>query len=270
MLADLPPPDVIETGELVPLLSAPDVILLDVCSDDNYARGHVPGARHITPASLTLGQPPAPGKLPHPNALSDVLGSVGYRPDKYIVVYDDEGGGWAGRLLWILDVIGHERKGLVNGGLIAWLADGRGVTTDMPTFDQTRVNIEIDTSFTASLADVRASLDRPDVIVWDARSAEEHRGLRSGSRRAGRIPGAINLDWLATMDPANGHRTRKDLQDILDALGITRDKRVITHCQTHHRSGLTYALGRQLGYDIQAYDGSWSEWGNEPDTPIES
>lgn len=252
------------------MIDAPDVLLLDVCSDDNYTRGHIAGARHITPARLTLGQPPAPGKLPTADALAAMLGQVGYEPDKLIIAYDDEGGGWAGRLLWILDVIGHEKKSLLNGGLIAWAAENRDLTTDVPTYNATQVTVTIDNTFTASLPEVLASLDDPDVVIWDARSLEEHRGLRSGSQRAGRIPGAVNLDWLETMDPANGHRTRGDLQEVLNTLGITRDKRIITHCQTHHRSGLTYALGRQLGYDIRAYDGSWSEWGNHPNTPIDA
>ena len=265
----LPPPELIETEKLASLLSSDDVLLIDVCSDDNYDRGPLTGARHIQPASLTLGQPPAPGKLPHPDSLDRILESIGYEKDKFVIAYDDEGGGWAGRFLWILDVINHERKGLVNGGLIAWLTDGREVTTTVPTFEQTQVQLTADTKFIASLAEVHDSLGAPEIVIWDARSREEHQGLRSGSRRAGRIPGAINLDWLATMDPENGHRTRKDLQEVLEALGITRDKRVITHCQTHHRSGLTYVLGRQLGYDIRAYDGSWSEWGNHPDTPLE-
>ena len=72
------------------------------------------------------------------------------------------------------------------------------------------------------------------------------------------------------MDRAASLRIRKDIKDVLNDLGLTTDKKIITHCQTHHRSGLTYLIGKSLGYDIKAYPGSWSEWGNHPDTPVET
>jgi thiosulfate/3-mercaptopyruvate sulfurtransferase len=72
------------------------------------------------------------------------------------------------------------------------------------------------------------------------------------------------------MDRDRDLRIRSDMEDILSNLGISRDKEVITHCQTHHRSSLTYLIGKSLGYSIKAYDGSWSEWGNDPHTPIEA
>ena len=88
--------------------------------------------------------------------------------------------------------------------------------------------------------------------------------------RGGHIPGAINLDWLDTMDRQNNLKLMPQMQALLDAHGITQDKSIITHCQTHHRSGLTYLIGKMLGYKIRAYHGSWSEWGNDSDTPIET
>ena len=94
--------------------------------------------------------------------------------------------------------------------------------------------------------------------------------LESPLRSSGHIPGAVNLDWLDTMDPDNGMRIRSDIAALLQSRGITPDKKIITHCQTHHRSGLTWLIGKALAYDIKAYDGSWSEWGNDPDTPIET
>ncbi|TMO73445.1 thiosulfate sulfurtransferase, partial [Pseudoalteromonas sp. S3776] len=104
---------------------------------------------------------------------------------------------------------------------------------------------------------------------WDARSAGEYRGEKVFSQRAGHIPGAVNLEWTLAMDHERNLRIRSDIADILEQLGITRDKNVITHCQSHHRSGFTYLVGKSLGFSIRAYDGSWSEWGNLPDTPIE-
>ena len=82
-------------------------------------------------------------------------------------------------------------------------------------------------------------------------------------------PGAINCEWTSMMDPANGLRIREDAQAQLKQMGLDQNTSIITHCQSHHRSGFTYILGKLLGFDIKAYDGSWSEWGNHPTTPVE-
>ena len=111
--------------------------------------------------------------------------------------------------------------------------------------------------------------DDPNQVIWDARSAEEYRGLKQASRHLGHIPGAVNLDWLDVQDPAQNFRIIDHLTELLTQKGISDKKGIITHCQTHHRSGLTYMLGRLLGLPIRAYHGSWSEWGNRDDVPIE-
>jgi thiosulfate/3-mercaptopyruvate sulfurtransferase len=115
----------------------------------------------------------------------------------------------------------------------------------------------------------RGAITDPGQQIWDVRSAEEYRGERSGARRAGHIPTALNLDWMRLKDPTRQLRLVEGLEGLLRNHGIDRDKRVITHCQSHHRSGLSYLVGRLLGFrDIRAFHGSWAEWGNRDDTPV--
>lgn len=98
--------------------SSRDILILDLGSEQNYVAGHVPGAVHVSSKALILGQPPAPGRLPTQEQLNQLFSSLGLTPETHVVVYDDEGGAWAGRMIWTLDVIGHKAYSYINGGLL--------------------------------------------------------------------------------------------------------------------------------------------------------
>lgn len=266
-----PPELIIEPQDLEAMLGDPDLLIVDVCSPQNWVRTHIPGAVHVNPGELVSGVPPATGKLPEVERLQAMLSRIGYTPQKYIVVYDDEGGGWAGRFIWTLDVIGHKQYSYLNGGLHAWYKENHPVDAEIADVQPTQVDIRLDNSVIAELDTVKAALGNPNVKIWDARSAEEYAGMKSSSARAGHIPGAVNLDWLDIMDRTRNLRLLPldALQQKLSKVGINPGNEIITHCQTHHRSGLTYLAAKALGYDVKAYHGSWGEWGNLYDTPIE-
>ncbi|GAB3383004.1 rhodanese-like domain-containing protein [Spongiibacter taiwanensis] len=266
-------PLLIQARDLVTDLDDPNLLIVDVCSQDNFLRHHIPGAVHINPSELQRGEKPAVGKLPEKAALESLFSRIGLTPDSHVVCYDDEGGGWAGRLIWTLDAIDHQLYSYVDGGLHAWLAEGHPVESGEHQASPTRVSVEINTTPIAEIEDFIHLLDNAQLAIWDARSPQEYSGEKVVAARGGHIPGAVNLDWLELMDK-NNHLRFKDLNELqqrLNELGITPDKTVITHCQTHHRSGLSYLLMKILGYpNIKGYHGSWGEWGNREDTPIET
>jgi thiosulfate/3-mercaptopyruvate sulfurtransferase len=269
------------TASTYPLLLEPDaldaalgdanLLIVDLCQPQTWQQMHVPGAVHVNPGELVSGIAPATGKLPELQQLERLFARIGYAPERHIVAYDDEGGGWAGRFLWTLDVIGHTRYSYLNGGLHAWYKEGHPVTSEVAKVTPSVVNLTLHQEPIAEIDTVMAALGNPAIRIWDARSREEYLGLRSGSARAGHIPGAVNLDWLELMD--REHNLRLLPADVLRrklaAIGIAPQHHIITHCQTHHRSGLTYLAAKVLGMSAQGYHGSWGEWGNLPDTPIE-
>ena len=263
-------PLVIEPRDLHARLDAPNLIVVDLSSAARYEAGHIPGARFVEPKRTQLGLPPAPGLMPSQTALEALFAELGHTPNAVYVVYDDEGGGWAGRFIWLLDVIGHRAYHYVDGGIHAWVAEGFAVTQDVPPVVGGPVHLTLHDEPTATREYLQSRLGADDLVVWDARSEAEYRGEKVFAAKGGHIPGAKNFEWTAGMDTTNSLRIRPDMLQILKDLEITPDKEVITHCQTHHRSGFTYLVAKALGYPrVKAYAGSWGEWGNHPDTPVE-
>ncbi|WP_036537548.1 sulfurtransferase [Oceanobacter kriegii] len=264
-------PLLLEVEDLASQLPLSNVLIIDQSKLDGYLQHHVPGAVHLDFKRLQLGVKPTPGALPSLQQLSEVFSELGLTPDTHVIAYDDEGGGWAGRLIWALDMIGHRHYSYLNGGIHAWLA--AGLTTDsgqqLPTASDYQVT-ELQTGFSLSKQDILERLGNDDFIVWDARSEQEYTGEKVVSARGGHIPGAVNYEWTRGMDKQRHLRIQNldEFRQLLSDMGVTADKEIATHCQSHHRSGYTYLVGKILGLNIKAYAGSWAEWGNDPDVPV--
>lgn len=264
-------PAIIHPAELAERMQDDSVRVVDVFNPTPQDQVFIPGSFHLPTAALIEGTPPAPGKLPSKSQLDAVFGYIGYATDQTIVVSDHEGGGWAGRLAWTLDVIGHEQWLYLDGGIHAWQQAGFEVAQTPTEAVRTQPDLTIDVNPLIEIDELMEILGQENLVIWDVRSHEEFLGIRPGAQRNGHIPGAVNIDWLHLMDHNNALRLRSDIQELLQDHGIDPDRNIVTHCQTHHRSGLSYMVGRLLEFpNIRAYAGSWSEWGNRTDTPIDT
>lgn len=266
-------PLLLETTELHKHLGEPKLLIVDLSRDSVYQQAHIPGAIFVDFKRLLSGEQPASGKMPAKEQLQTLFSEIGLEPDVHVVAYDDEGGGWAGRFIWTLDCIGHQHYSYLNGGIHAWIADQLPLEQAPNSASPSSIQITLNDKVRVDKDFILEHLDTQDICIWDARSKEEFDGIKAFAAKAGHIPGANNYEWTLAMDKDNALRLRnqQDVAQELSSAGIDKERTIVTHCQTHHRSGFTYLLGKILGFkDIRAYDGSWSEWGNDPDTPVES
>lgn len=265
-------PLVVATHELAPRLGDPVLRVVDLSRPDIYVQAHVPGALHLDYARIVAARPPVMGLLPDATQLAAAMAEIGLQPDMHVAAYDEEGGGKAARLLWTLDAIGHRHYSLLDGGIHAWIADQEPVSRELVAHLTASQPVSYTGEGVADLEYVRAHLSDPGVVLLDCRSPGEFSGESKRAERAGHIQGAVNYDWINAMDRDRQFRLRPRevlLRD-LAAVGVTPDKEVIVYCQTHHRSAHTYVVLKYLGFRrIKGYPGSWSEWGNRSDTPVE-
>jgi len=266
-------PLLVEPAELESKLGASNLLRVDLNRADIYAHAHLPGARRLDYADIVAAKPPAMGLVPDTKRLSEILSRIGLTPSVHVVAYDAESGSRAARFLWTLDAIGHPHYSLLNGGLVAWQQEGRVATNEPAAAPKP-------SQYTATLRDnviadkdwILKHLKDPNVVILDARSAAEYDGSLLRAARGGHIPGAVNFDYMQAIDAARQTRLRpaEELRRELISVGVTPEKEVVVYCQTHHRSAHTWFVLKSLGYPkLRGYPGSWSEWGNSPDTPIE-
>jgi len=278
MSSSLSPELVLQTSQLDTLLDQANILLVFIGSEEAFRDAHIPGSQHIRPSELVCGIAPAAGKIADADDLAFLFSRIGLNDNSIVIAYDDEGGGWAGRLIWTLDIIGHTHYHYLDGGLVAWLGENRkaenGLTDNnlKKSTEQSNLEIKIDSALIVTADNIIELLNDDNFIVWDARSSQEYSGEKVLAARGGHIPGASNINWLDLMDRNNFLRLKPlaTIQAMLADKNLTAEKTIVTHCQSHHRSGLTYLVGKIIGLNIKAYDGSWSEWGNLTNTPIDN
>ena len=266
-------PLIIEPEQLKSALEQQDLLLVDLSQPATYVQYHLPESVFLDYSWIVRIEQPRMGLLPQKEQLSHVLGALGMTPDTHVVTYDDEGGGRACRFLWTLDAIGHRNHSLLNGGLQAWVNAGFKVSSKIryPTPGED-YPVSFNDEPVATRQYILDHLSDDNVVLLDCRSAKEYNGEKVMAARGGHIPGAKNIDWVEAMDKQRDLRLKPEteLRRMLESQGISPDKTVVTYCHSHHRSAHTYIMLKSLGYEhVKGYPGSWSDWGNEPNTPVE-
>lgn len=259
--------------QLLTQLANPDLLVVDLRPAEVYQAGHIPGAINFSIADIVLDIPPVAAALPSLEELETSLSRVGISDGTHVVAYDQYSFGPPCRLLWTLSVVGHKKWSLLEGGFEKWARDDFPIEQNAQRRAGGELSVHFDSSVFADKAYILSNLNNADCVVWDVRTEEEYSGADCRALRCGHIPGAINLPWTFAINAHDGHTICDSalIARQLARLGITPDREIIVHCQSHTRSSHTFVLLKQLGFPrVRGYAGSWSEWGNDANTPIES
>lgn len=245
-------------------------LVLDVRPAEDFAAGHIPGAVHVDLWGISLiDTDPAPLKA-FMWMIDHLLNLRGVDDKTPVVVYDEQSGIRAARAFWFLEYFGHPRVQILDGGFGAWISAGLQVSRDAaapPKSSWTGVPQE---QTIATWRDVKERLGRADVVLLDTRSEGEHRGTIVRAKRGGAIPGAVHVEWTRNLGPDGAFKPAPELRAMYEAAGITPDKEVVTYCQGGYRAAHGYLALRLLGYPrVRNYTGSWKEWGDREDLPVE-
>ncbi len=260
---------VVEVAWLAENIHKENVIVVDARTRAAYLNGHIPGAVSI-PVSETFSKTDNTYKVGGLKYIRELFGRAGISHDKTLVVYGDDSYLDAGRVFWVFEVYGHEDLKLLNGGYDAWVKTGHHpVSKDEPVITETDYIPRINPERLSTQLSVRLAIDDDSKLLLDVRSREEYIGMSSRAKRYGHIPGAVNAPWYDMFVMVDGVRMIKPDAALRKLYGDVGDKKIYTYCNRGEHASLTYTVLRQLGYDVAHYDGSWLEWGNDDDLPIE-
>ena len=272
-------PVLVTTDWLAEHLNDESVVVAEVDEDpDLYDEGHVAGAVKLHWRDDL--QDPVERDLVDKPTFERLMSERGISNDSTLVLYGDKNNWFAAYAYWYLKIYGHDDVRILDGGRQKWMDEGRELTAEVPQPKQTEYKAsERDESIRTYRDAVKDGIGQQTKALVDVRSPQEYTGElvappgyeQEGAQRAGHIPTAASIPWASAVRDDGTFKPAPELRELYEGKGVTPEKEVTAYCRIGERSAHTwFVLSELLGYQtVKNYDGSWTEWGNLVDVPIE-
>lgn len=260
-------PSVVPLSWLKENINNPNLVIVDLREKSEFDKGHIKGAVNM-PGLESLFDKDT-WMIPKLDFLKNLFSDAGINQDSLVVAYDNGDFFWAARFYWILEVFGHQNVGLLKYAYGNHIEDNFPITKEETKVQRKEFIPRVDNNQIETKLSTLMAIGKKTII--DGREKSHYEGKNSIAKRYGHIPTAKNYACTNNFQLSENGNYMKEFDELEKIYkDLDKDKEIVLYCQGGAESALNYIVLKKLGFKVSVYDGSWKEWGNDNNVPVEN